>query len=136
MEDVKSDQSAPPRDLRSLRALIIDRQERLPKRPLLAGQFALAHPQDMAFGTIAEVAQSASVQPSTLVRFAQALGSVGFSDLQAVFRCEAGVGGEGPKITNSNAAIKVRAVSPTTANRANRSRTGVSCQLDRFSGGS
>jgi hypothetical protein len=43
----------------------------------------------MVFGTIAEVAQSASVQPSTLVRFAQALGYVGFSDLQAVFRAHA-----------------------------------------------
>jgi DNA-binding MurR/RpiR family transcriptional regulator len=84
-----SDRSAPPRDLPSLRAMIVDRQERLPKRLLQAGQFALAHPQDMAFGTIAEVAQSASVQPSTLVRFAQALGYAGFSDLQAVFRAHA-----------------------------------------------
>ena len=89
MDDVKSDVDSLPRDLPSLRALIVDRQERLPKRLLQAGRFALAHPQDMAFGTITELAQSASVQPSTLVRFAQALGYAGFSDLQAVFRSHA-----------------------------------------------
>jgi len=78
-----------PRDLASLRALIMARQDHLPKRLVQAGRFALAHPQDMAFCTIAELAKAAMVQPSTLVRFAQALGYAGFSDLQAVFRSHA-----------------------------------------------
>lgn len=89
MDAIKSEPEGLPRDLASLRALIIDRNDRLPKRLLQAGRFALARPQDMAFGTIAELAQQASVQPSTLVRFAQALGYAGFSDLQAVFRSHA-----------------------------------------------
>ncbi|MFX8871894.1 hypothetical protein ABTM94_19420, partial [Acinetobacter baumannii] len=41
---------------------------------------------EIAFGTAASVAAQAQVQPSTLVRFAQALGYSGFSELQAVFQ--------------------------------------------------
>jgi len=48
--------------------------------------FALEHPHDMALDTVAALARGASVQPSALVRFAQALGYEGFSDLQRVFR--------------------------------------------------
>ncbi|MFC7554809.1 MurR/RpiR family transcriptional regulator [Pseudoroseomonas wenyumeiae] len=49
-------------------------------------RFALDHPDEMALGTVAEVARSAEVQPSTLVRFAQSFGYGGFSDMQQVFR--------------------------------------------------
>ena len=48
--------------------------------------FALEHPQDMALDTVATLARGAGVQPSALVRFAQALGYDGFSELQRVFR--------------------------------------------------
>lgn len=48
--------------------------------------FALDHPDEIAFGTAAHVAEMAEVQPSTLVRFAQSIGYQGFSDLQRVFR--------------------------------------------------
>lgn len=48
--------------------------------------YALEHPQDMALDTVATLARDAGVQPSALVRFAQALGYEGFSDLQRVFR--------------------------------------------------
>jgi DNA-binding MurR/RpiR family transcriptional regulator len=48
--------------------------------------FALEHPQDMALDTVATLARGAGVQPSALVRFAQALGYDGFSGLQRVFR--------------------------------------------------
>ena len=48
--------------------------------------FALEHPQDMALDTVATLARGVGVQPSALVRFAQALGYGGFSDLQRVFR--------------------------------------------------
>lgn len=58
----------------------------LPKRLRQVADFALAHPDDMALHTAAQLAQQASVQPSTLVRFAQALGFSGFSELQQVFR--------------------------------------------------
>ena len=70
----------------ALREALIDRQPRLPKRLAQVAAFAMAHPDEIAFGTAASIAQRAEVQPSTLVRFAQALGYGGFSDLQSVFR--------------------------------------------------
>jgi DNA-binding MurR/RpiR family transcriptional regulator len=48
--------------------------------------YALENPQDMALDTVARLAKGAGVQPSALVRFAQALGYEGFSELQRVFR--------------------------------------------------
>lgn len=48
--------------------------------------YALEHPHDMALDTVAKLARGAGVQPSSLVRFAQALGYDGFSELQRVFR--------------------------------------------------
>ncbi|TGR72865.1 MurR/RpiR family transcriptional regulator, partial [Mesorhizobium sp. M2D.F.Ca.ET.223.01.1.1] len=44
------------------------------------------HPSEVALGTIAQVADQAGVQPSTLVRFAQIFGYSGFSDFQALFK--------------------------------------------------
>lgn len=75
-----------PKDLKAVRALIEDRRVRMPKRLVQVADFAITHPQEIAFGTVAGIAQQAEVQPSALVRFAQALGYAGFSDLQAVFR--------------------------------------------------
>ncbi len=78
-----------PRDFKSLRALIVARRELLPKRLIQVADFAVEHPQEIAFGRVADLAAQAGVQPSTLVRFAQTLGYAGFSDLQAVFRAHA-----------------------------------------------
>jgi len=79
----------PPRDFRGLRDLIVRRRDSLPKRLVQVADFAVAQPQEIAFRTVAHIAGAAGVQPSTLVRFAQALGYEGFSDLQAVFRAHA-----------------------------------------------
>ena len=84
-----ADHDALPRNLGALHDLIARRRDQLPRRLVQAAEFALAHPQDVAFGTIAEIARAAQVQPSALVRFAQALGYAGFSDQQAVFRAHA-----------------------------------------------
>jgi DNA-binding MurR/RpiR family transcriptional regulator len=75
-----------PRDFPTLRALIAARAPGLPRRLTQVATFALDNPDDIAFGTAASVAQRSGVQPSTLVRFSQALGYQGFSDLQDVFR--------------------------------------------------
>lgn len=75
-----------PRDFQSLRALILDRRQSLPKRLLQVAAYALDNPDDIAFGTASSIATAADVQPSTLVRFAQHLGYDGFSDIQQVFR--------------------------------------------------
>lgn len=83
--DIKLD-DAVPRDFPALRALIAARAPTLPRRLTQVASFALDNPDDIAFGTAASVAQRSGVQPSTLVRFSQALGYQGFSDLQDVFR--------------------------------------------------
>lgn len=75
-----------PQDFESLRSLIVLRREELPRRLAQVAEFALEQPDKVAFGTVAELAGLAGVQPSTLVRFAQTLGFSGFSDLQEVFR--------------------------------------------------
>lgn len=76
----------PPRDFQSLKTLILERQPELPKRLSQVAVYAIDNPEDMAFGTAASIADKSGVQPSTLVRFAQAIGYDGFSDLQDVFR--------------------------------------------------
>jgi DNA-binding MurR/RpiR family transcriptional regulator len=58
----------------------------MPKRLAQVAEFAVAHPDEIALGTVGGIAGKAGVQPSTLVRFAQALGFQGFSELQAVYR--------------------------------------------------
>jgi DNA-binding MurR/RpiR family transcriptional regulator len=81
-----SERQIPPVDFETLRALVLDRRDSLPKRLAQVARFALDQPDEIALGTVAEIAGHAGVQPSTLVRFAQALGFSGFSDLQQVFR--------------------------------------------------
>ena len=89
MVATESDGGAVPRDFPALRALIIERRGHLPKRLVQVADFALQHPQEIAFGRVAELAKRANVQPSTMIRFAQALGYSGFSDLQLVFQSHA-----------------------------------------------
>lgn len=75
-----------PRDFAALRDHILARAPSLPRRLAQVAAYALDNPDEIAFGTAAGIAAKAQVQPSTLVRFAQALGYRGFSDLQQVFR--------------------------------------------------
>ncbi len=81
-----ADTASPPRDFRGLRDRILAQKDRLPKRLAQVAGFAMACPDDIAFGTAASIAERAQVQPSTLIRFAQAFGYRGFSELQSVFR--------------------------------------------------
>ena len=71
-----------PRTLADLQKVLAER--RLPNA--ISSAFAMANTDEIAFGTVASIAQHAEVQPSTLVRFAQALGFDGFSNLQSLFR--------------------------------------------------
>ena len=77
---------APPRDFEALKAMLLDAHDDLPKRLRQVAAFVVDHPDEIAFGSAANRAERAQVQPSTLVRFAQAIGYAGFSDLQEVFR--------------------------------------------------
>jgi DNA-binding MurR/RpiR family transcriptional regulator len=75
-----------PRDFAALRERVLARWEELPRRLTQVAEYALNNPDEIAFGTAASIAAKAHVQPSTLVRFSQALGYQGFSGLQEVFR--------------------------------------------------
>jgi DNA-binding MurR/RpiR family transcriptional regulator len=88
MDDQASGTGAPPRDFETLKALLLDSRDSLPPRLIQLAAFALEHPDEMALGTAASIAAQASVQPSTLIRFAKRFGYSGFSDLQGVFRSE------------------------------------------------
>jgi DNA-binding MurR/RpiR family transcriptional regulator len=58
----------------------------MPKRLAQVAAYTIEFPDDIAFGTVSRISEQAAVQPSTLVRFAKALGFSGFSELQAVFQ--------------------------------------------------
>lgn len=79
-------QTSLPRDFATLKVRIIERAAALPRRLTQVATYAIENPDEIAFGTVASIAQNADVQPSALVRFAQTLGYQGFSDLQEVFR--------------------------------------------------
>jgi DNA-binding MurR/RpiR family transcriptional regulator len=78
----------PPRNFEALKSMLIANRDELPPRLVQVAAFALENPDEVALGTAASIAAQASVQPSTLIRFAKRLGYAGFSDLQDVFRSE------------------------------------------------
>ena len=58
----------------------------LPKRLQSVAVFVTENPALVAMNTIAIISEKANVNPSTLVRFAKAIGYQGFSEMQAVFQ--------------------------------------------------
>jgi DNA-binding MurR/RpiR family transcriptional regulator len=58
----------------------------LPKQLQRIARFALDKPDQLALGTVAAVAGAAGVQPSAMIRFANALDYAGFTQMQQVFR--------------------------------------------------
>ncbi|MEZ5861200.1 MAG: MurR/RpiR family transcriptional regulator, partial [Geminicoccaceae bacterium] len=75
-----------PESFSDLEQLIAARHGGLSSRLKDIATFVLAHPDIIALETVATVAEQAEVPPSALVRFAQALGFDGFSDMQRLFR--------------------------------------------------
>jgi len=89
--------------------------------------YALEHPHDMALNTVARLAKGAGVQPSAFVRFAQALGYEGFSDLQGVFRSRlVERSSQSPGLRNYRERIE--------AFRAEHPKSGPIAVLDQFIG--
>lgn len=58
----------------------------LPPQLQRIARFSLDKPNELALGTVAAIAEAAGVQPSALIRFANALAFSGFSEMQQVFR--------------------------------------------------
>jgi DNA-binding MurR/RpiR family transcriptional regulator len=75
-----------PANFEQLQGAIAEAFPRLSPQLQHLGRFALERSDEMALGTVAAVAEAAGVQPSALVRFAQALGFAGFGELQQPLR--------------------------------------------------
>lgn len=65
---------------------IQDQFSSLSKRLQQIARFILDKPQEIALGTVAKIAERAQVHPSSLIRFANAFGFDGFSDMQKLFK--------------------------------------------------
>jgi DNA-binding MurR/RpiR family transcriptional regulator len=77
---------APAADYEALQAEIGRRFAGLSRQLQQIARFMLERPQDVALDTVAAAASKAEVQPSAMVRFAQALGFDGYTDMQRIFR--------------------------------------------------
>ena len=74
--------------IQEFRGRIRDNYEELSKRLRQVAKYTLDNPTDIALETIVVIAKRAEVQPSTIVRFAQAFGFAGASEMQRLFRDE------------------------------------------------
>jgi DNA-binding MurR/RpiR family transcriptional regulator len=75
-----------PSSAEELRARVREVADALPKRLRQCAQYVLANPEKIAVSTVAELAQAAGVQPSAFMRFCQALGFSGYSEMQKLYR--------------------------------------------------
>lgn len=78
--------SVPPDDLESFVAEIRERYDRLSDRLQRIARHILDEPNDFAFETLVIVAERSGVQPSAIVRFAQAFGFAGANPMQRLIR--------------------------------------------------
>ncbi len=69
-----------------LRAAIAERYPTLSRQLQRIARYALDNPNELALDTVTAIAKRTEVQPSSMVRFAQAMGYDGFSTMQQIFR--------------------------------------------------
>lgn len=77
---------APPATLQAFFERLAARQGAFPRRLKQCGDYVQAHAEGIAVSTVSDVAAGAGVAPSAVMRFAQAMGFSGFSDMQRLFR--------------------------------------------------
>ena len=75
-----------PQSVDELNASIVDQHGHLSDRLTLVARYVVEHPRQIALNTLAQIANSAGVHPSTLVRFANHFGFSGFSELQRHYK--------------------------------------------------
>src|SRR6056300_621521 len=78
--------SGVPKTLNELKLQIAEQHQGLSKRLRQVAQYLVDNPNQIAFGTVATIAADAGVHPSTLVRFANAFGFSGFTEMQRLFQ--------------------------------------------------
>ncbi|MCM5705221.1 MurR/RpiR family transcriptional regulator [Larsenimonas salina] len=75
-----------PQSFAELEERVTAQYANLSRRLQQTARFLLDHPQEVAFATVARLAEQAGVTPSTLIRFANSFGFKGFSEMQQLFR--------------------------------------------------
>ena len=75
-----------PETVDDFMALLDAARGKLPKRLLQCADFIEENPDRVALATVADLSAEVGVSPSAMMRFAQALGFDGFSDMQRLFR--------------------------------------------------
>jgi DNA-binding MurR/RpiR family transcriptional regulator len=75
-----------PESLTDFKETIKEHYPKLSKRLRQVAEFVLDAPSEVAFGTVATLSKDAGVHPSTWVRFANAFGFSGFSEMQKLFQ--------------------------------------------------
>lgn len=78
--------SAAPQSYNELKDAIAERYPSLSRQLQGIARLVLEYPEETALQTVAVIAKRARAQPSSMVRFAQALGFDGFSDMQQILR--------------------------------------------------
>lgn len=86
--DLNTLEAGPPLTVESLRARIMRQYDLASRRMKQVASFVLDKPEDVAFESLAVIADGAGVQPSAIVRFAKSLGYTGASQMQKIIRNE------------------------------------------------
>ncbi len=76
----------PPATAEEFRTLLLQDYDGLSKRLKQVARYVLDEPNELALETLAVIAERCGVQPSAIVRFAQAFGFSGASQMQRLFR--------------------------------------------------
>ncbi len=76
----------PPATAEEFRTLLLKDYDGLSKRLKQVARYVLDEPNELALETLAVIAERCGVQPSAIVRFAQAFGFSGASQMQRLFR--------------------------------------------------
>ncbi len=77
---------APASNYEELKEAIGREYPEMSKQLQRIARFVLERPDPLALDTVAAIAKAAHVQPSSMIRFANALGFSGFSEMQQIFR--------------------------------------------------
>jgi len=78
--------NAAPVTVEAFQERLLEVTDSLPKRLRQCADYVAGHADRIAVSTVAELAESAGVQPSAIMRFSQIMGFTGFSDMQRLFR--------------------------------------------------
>ena len=77
---------APPDTPAALRDRLLAMSDSLPRRLRQCAEYVAANLDRIAVSTVADMAEGAGVQPSAMMRFAQAVGFSGYSEMQRMVR--------------------------------------------------